>query len=103
MIWSMAAMRFLEWVQHHPEGVISLPTGRTPEHFIKWVERLLHQGAKHVNVPRGFVHGRQARILEDPADLRGQALHPHLLQDAQRVPVDALQVIVLHQIHQNLT
>ncbi len=37
----LAAMRFLEWVQHHPEGVISLPTGKSPEHFIRWVQRLL--------------------------------------------------------------
>lgn len=36
----LAAMRFLEWVQAHPGGVISLPTGRTPEYFIQWVERL---------------------------------------------------------------
>ena len=25
------ALRFLEWVSDHPEGVISLPTGKTPE------------------------------------------------------------------------
>ena len=37
----LAAMRFIEWVQHNPGGVISLPTGKTPEHFIKWVQRLL--------------------------------------------------------------
>jgi glucosamine-6-phosphate deaminase len=37
----LAAMRFLEWAQDHPGGVISLPTGKTPEHFIKWVQRLL--------------------------------------------------------------
>ena len=37
----LAAMRFIEWVQGHPGGVISLPTGKTPEHFIKWVRRLL--------------------------------------------------------------
>ncbi len=36
----LAAMRFLEWVQQNPEGVISLPTGKTPEHFIKWVLHL---------------------------------------------------------------
>jgi glucosamine-6-phosphate deaminase len=36
----LAAMRFLEWVQEHPEGVVSLPTGKTPEHFIKEVGRL---------------------------------------------------------------
>lgn len=37
----LVAMRFLEWVQDHPGGVVSLPTGKTPEHFIKWVNRLL--------------------------------------------------------------
>ena len=37
----LAAMRFVEWVQQNPGGVISLPTGKTPEHFIKWVQRLL--------------------------------------------------------------
>ena len=37
----LAAMRFVEWVLHHPDGVISLPTGKTPEHFIRWVQRLL--------------------------------------------------------------
>ena len=37
----LVAMRFLEWVQDHPGGVISLPTGKTPEHFIKWVNRLV--------------------------------------------------------------
>jgi glucosamine-6-phosphate deaminase len=38
---TLAAMRFLEWVQEHPEGVVSLPTGKTPEHFIKEVNRLI--------------------------------------------------------------
>jgi glucosamine-6-phosphate deaminase len=37
----LAAMRFVEWAQGHPGGVVSLPTGKTPEHFIKWVQRLL--------------------------------------------------------------
>jgi len=37
----LAAMRFVEWVQQNPGGVISLPTGKTPEHFIRWVRRLL--------------------------------------------------------------
>ena len=36
----LAAMRFVEWVQDHPGGVVSLPTGKTPEHFIRWVQRL---------------------------------------------------------------
>ena len=37
----LAAMRFLEWAQANPGGVVSLPTGKTPEHFISWVRRLL--------------------------------------------------------------
>lgn len=35
------AMRFLEWVGENPDGVISLPTGKTPEYFIKWTQHLL--------------------------------------------------------------
>ncbi len=31
------AQRFIEWVIENPGGVVSLPTGKTPEHFIKWV------------------------------------------------------------------
>lgn len=37
----LTAMRFLEWAQDHEGGVISLPTGKTPEHFIKWVRHLM--------------------------------------------------------------
>jgi len=36
-----AAFRFLEWSQQNPQGVCSLPTGKTPEFFIKWVRRIL--------------------------------------------------------------
>ena len=35
------ALRFLEWVNENPEGVISLPTGKTPEYFIKWTKHIL--------------------------------------------------------------
>jgi len=37
----LTALRFLEWVQQNPGGVVSLPTGKTPEHFIKWVAYFL--------------------------------------------------------------
>ncbi len=37
----MTALRFIEWVQKNPNGVVSLPTGKTPEHFIKWVAYFL--------------------------------------------------------------
>lgn len=35
------ALRFLEWVNENPKGVISLPTGKTPEYFLKWTKYLL--------------------------------------------------------------
>lgn len=38
---TLTALRFLEWVQRNPQGVISLPTGKTPEYFIKEVNRFL--------------------------------------------------------------
>ncbi len=38
----LTAMRFLEWAQQNEGWTISLPTGKTPEHFIKWVSRLLN-------------------------------------------------------------
>jgi glucosamine-6-phosphate deaminase len=37
----LTALRFLEWAKENPEGVISLPTGKTPEYFIKWTTHLL--------------------------------------------------------------
>ncbi len=37
----ITACRFLEWVSNNPDGVISLPTGKTPEYFIKWCQFLL--------------------------------------------------------------
>ncbi|MFH2031091.1 MAG: glucosamine-6-phosphate deaminase [Bacteroidota bacterium] len=36
----LTALRFIEWVQNNPNGVISLPTGKTPEHFIKWIAKI---------------------------------------------------------------
>lgn len=34
----LVALRFIEWVITNPAGVISLPTGKTPEHFIKFLK-----------------------------------------------------------------
>jgi glucosamine-6-phosphate deaminase len=39
----LTARRFLEWVAENPNGVISLPTGKTPEHFISWTKKLLQE------------------------------------------------------------
>lgn len=37
----LTALRFLEWASQNPKGVISLPTGKTPEYFIKWTSHLM--------------------------------------------------------------
>jgi len=37
----LTSLRFIEWLQNNPAGVISLPTGKTPEHFIKWTAHFL--------------------------------------------------------------
>jgi len=38
----ITSLRFLEWVSENPTGVISLPTGKTPEFFIKWTQHILN-------------------------------------------------------------
>ncbi|MFC1620459.1 glucosamine-6-phosphate deaminase [Candidatus Neomarinimicrobiota bacterium] len=35
------ALRFIEWVQQNPESVVCLPTGRTPEYFIRWMNHII--------------------------------------------------------------
>lgn len=37
----LTALRFIEWVSKNPGGVVALPTGKTPEFFIKWIEYYL--------------------------------------------------------------
>jgi glucosamine-6-phosphate deaminase len=43
LLGKLSALRFIEWVLKNPGGVISLPTGKTPEHFIKWVGRMIER------------------------------------------------------------
>jgi glucosamine-6-phosphate deaminase len=42
LLGKLAALRFLEWAQQNEGSTVSLPTGKTPEHFIKWISHLLH-------------------------------------------------------------
>ncbi len=42
----LTSLRFLEWVAKNPDGVISLPTGKTPEYFIKWTLQILRDWEK---------------------------------------------------------
>ena len=42
----LTALRFFEWVFNNPAGVISLPTGKTPEYFIKLLKTLSYPSLK---------------------------------------------------------
>jgi glucosamine-6-phosphate deaminase len=57
---TLAALRFIEWAQSNPEGAVALPTGKTPEFFIKEVKRFL-DGWK-----RKAIQGELAELGIDP-------------------------------------
>lgn len=42
----LASLRFLEWASQNPEGVVSLPTGKTPEYFINYTQSILSNWGK---------------------------------------------------------
>lgn len=65
MLGKLTALRFLEWVQQNPGGVISLPTGKTPEHFIKWVAH--------------YLVGWEERSVKD--DLESNGINPSIAPD----------------------
>ena len=62
----LTSLRFLEWVSINPNGVISLPTGKTPEYFIKWTHYLLQNwGSKKVDLilrSNGFVATKKPNL-----------------------------------------
>jgi glucosamine-6-phosphate deaminase len=80
----LTALRFLEWVQHHPGGVISLPTGKTPEFFIKEVHRFLtgwSQKAIQTEVEEGGVDSSRKPDLKSL----------HFVQIDEFYPINSLQ------------
>ena len=80
----LAAMRFVEWVQENPEGVIALPTGKTPEHFITWVMQLLRRW--HEPWARAELEKSGVDPAREP-DLRGL----RFVQIDEFYPMDAAQ------------
>ncbi|WP_339877580.1 glucosamine-6-phosphate isomerase [uncultured Algoriphagus sp.] len=64
----LTACRFLEWAAANPQGVISLPTGKTPEFFIKWTQFLLENwdNKKGKDVREKYGLGNTAKpVLKD--------------------------------------
>ena len=64
----MTSLRFLEWAEQNPQGVISLPTGKTPEYFIKYTQYLLENwnNNKGLDIRSKYGLGNMAK-----PDLRG--------------------------------
>lgn len=78
------SLRFLEWVSENPEGVISLPTGKTPEYFIKYTRYFLENWNKKPVVEMLAEHGLSG--LKKP-ELRGL----HFVQIDEFYPIDPKQ------------
>ena len=80
----ITSLRFLEWVLDNPEGVISLPTGKTPEYFIKWTKYLLqHWETDHVKSIRNK-YGIVSKLKPDLSKL-------HFIQIDEFYPLDPNQ------------
>ena len=80
----LTALRFLEWSADNPNGVISLPTGKTPEYFIKWTQFLLNNWdqpeAKKIREENGL-------FLDEKPSLRGL----HFVQIDEFYPINPRQ------------
>ncbi|MFQ6614374.1 MAG: glucosamine-6-phosphate isomerase, partial [Fidelibacterota bacterium] len=59
-----------EWSAHNPEGVISLPTGKTPEYFIKWVQYLRNNWNRKDLVQLRNDHGLSLSTFPDLTGLK---------------------------------
>lgn len=80
----LTAFRFLEWAAEHPDGVISLPTGKTPEYFIAWVKKVLNEW----DTKEGAASREESGLLlNKKPDLRGL----HFVQIDEFYPIDPRQ------------
>ena len=80
----LTALRFLEWAAANPDGVISLPTGKTPEYFIKWTQYLL----KNWDKPEARkIREDNGLFLDEKPSLRGL----HFVQIDEFYPIDPRQ------------
>lgn len=84
MLGKLTALRFLEWVQKNPGGVVSLPTGKTPEHFIKWVKTFLENWQSGETQKELEENGIEASVKPDISTL-------HFVQIDEFYPVNPEQ------------
>ena len=80
----LTSLRFIEWVAGHPDGVISLPTGKTPEYFIKWTQYLLNNWEK----PEAQkIREKNGLLLKKKPSLKGL----HFIQIDEFYPINPKQ------------
>lgn len=84
LLGKLTALRFVEWVMKNPGGVVSLPTGKTPEFFIKWVARILERWDTAEIKSLLEQHGISASSAPDMKSLR-------FVQIDEFYPMDAAQ------------
>ncbi len=80
----LTAIRFLEWVLENPEGVVSLPTGKTPEYFIKYTQHYLKTWARNDTKKRLEAMGLSTGRKPDLSGLR-------FVQIDEFYPIDSKQ------------
>ena len=80
----LTSLRFLEWASLNPDGVISLPTGKTPEHFIKWTQYFLENWN---DIKAEKIRKDNGLIIEKKPDLRGL----HFVQIDEFYPINPEQ------------
>ncbi len=81
MLGKLTALRFIEWVQQNPGGVVALPTGKTPEYFIKWVQHFLRNWDDPTVAADLEEHGVDPSIRPDMRSL-------HFVQIDEFFPID---------------
>ncbi len=90
----LTSLKFLKWVSENPEGVISLPTGKTPEFFIKWTHHILNNwDSKKVS---SIFEKYDVNLRKKPS-LRGL----HFVQIDEFYPIDSRQKNSFYDYVQN--
>lgn len=84
LLGKFTALRFIEWVGENPEGVISLPTGKTSEHFIQWVHRIFDQWNTEEGTKMRLEHGLTLKQKPDLSLL-------HFVQTDEFYPINPIQ------------
>lgn len=84
LLGKLAALRFIEWVLKNPGGLVSLPTGKTPEMFIRWTNRILERWDTREIQELLSVHGIDSRHRPDMKSLAFVQIDEFYPMDAQQ-------------------